>query len=344
MPIVTTYPYDPTGENPANLIENEVHVLSPPTEARYAHYIIPSYAPFFGNSLVIKHDVNGTWIDLVEGEDYHLAYPVSEAQEALGILLYGAILFIDRSLDGNVSLDYQTIGDRFAQNDTLALRNVFSLMAELTYYTWDMVIGQPFNYVPDYHLHDESDQTMQDVVNSLTAILALLGAGNMSGEAIKPGMVMMTTTNFVDAAQVAAFMGYGVWIRVSVGRYPVGAGSSTDSDGNTLVVNGGQQFGVKEVVQNESQVANHVHPVHLNGPGGDPVRNFSSWKTDASGNYASTSDTGVWADNLLAFPRIEKFGNRTTFGTSTLLGAPSPVQPMTNLPPSEGFYYWKRLS
>ena len=209
-----------------------------------------------------------------------------------------------------------------------------------------MVTGQPAGYVPDYHLHDESDQTMQDVTNLLTAILVRIGANNVATgvEFILPGQVAQLTINFPTAAAVAAYFGFGTWQQVSRGRYPVGAGNSVDTDGKTLVVNGGQLFGVKEVVQTSEQVGNHVHPVTLEGPGGDPSRNFSSWRTDNTANYAMRSDPGTLSDNLLAYPNMDKGGNHVVFNPFSTANGFSDTQPMTNLPPSEGFYYWLRVS
>lgn len=347
MPIINTYPFDPKGTSPTNFIASEVHTLSPQTDAAYASRIIPRYAPYHDSSMVVRHIVNGTPVLLTEGIDYYHVAPVSEAQEVMGIRLNGALMFANRLLAGDVVISYQTIGDRFAENDTNALLSVYRLLYEVTYYTWDMLIGRPSGYVPDYHLHDESEYTMQGVISSLTAILLTLGANSMANgaEAIRPGMVMMLTLNLVDEAAVAAYMGYGTWRRTSVGRYPVGYGQTIDSDGVEFNVGGGR-FGHRQIVQTANQVGNHVHPTHLNGPGGDPGRNYAAWILDRTGNYALTSDTGNWNDNLIAIPKLHKFGNLQALAEGALPEdrPPTSPEPMSVIPPSETFYYWERLT
>lgn len=174
MPTISPYPLDTSGNNPANFIADEVHALTPEPSSNYANYIIPNYAPFFEDSLNVFKLVGGVRVPLVLGQDYHPIFPVAEAQAALGIRLCGGVLIYDRTHVGDYSIDYQTIGGEFSANDTNGLLAAYQRLYEVVYLTWDIIVDKPLRFTPDYHLHEESDQTMQTVNDKLEQIRAIL--------------------------------------------------------------------------------------------------------------------------------------------------------------------------
>lgn len=176
MPTISPYPLDTSGNNPANFIADEVHALTPEPSSNYANYIIPNYAPFFEDSLSVFKMVGGVRVPLVLGQDYHPIFPVAEAQAALGIRLCGGVLIYDRVHAGDYSLDYQTIGGEFSANDTNGLLAAYQRLYEVVYLTWDIIVDKPLRFTPDYHLHEESDQTMQVVNDKLEQIRAILAS------------------------------------------------------------------------------------------------------------------------------------------------------------------------
>lgn len=176
MPTISPYPLDTSGNNPANFIADEVHALTPEPSSNYANYIIPNYAPFFEDSLSVFKMVGGVRVPLVLGQDYHPIFPVAEAQAALGIRLCGGVLIYDRVHAGDYSLDYQTIGGEFSANDTNGLLAAYQKIYEVVYLSWDMIVDKPLRFTPDYHLHEESDQTMQVVNDKLEQIRAILAS------------------------------------------------------------------------------------------------------------------------------------------------------------------------
>ena len=96
---MTNYVYDSTGTLPANLIIGETHSV---TEANFRDYylIIPTYAPFFINNLLVTLTVNNVTTTLVEGVDYSLVLFYLAASRSLGIPIYGGISLNNTSVSG----------------------------------------------------------------------------------------------------------------------------------------------------------------------------------------------------------------------------------------------------
>ena len=102
-----TYPFDPYGTASTNLITNENQVLTPANGDNY-HYIVPKWAPYFLASLKIYHAGSSRY--LVEGIDYYGSHWFHAASHLTELEVYGSITFVDTSLSGTVTLEYQTIG------------------------------------------------------------------------------------------------------------------------------------------------------------------------------------------------------------------------------------------
>lgn len=109
MPI-PAYSEDITGVSPANLISNEIHVLSVSASGNYLA-VIPTYAPFFYDSVVVVHrNIHGVATTLTRDVDYHGAFEFLSASRALSKRIYGGISVLDVELTGNLEITYQTLG------------------------------------------------------------------------------------------------------------------------------------------------------------------------------------------------------------------------------------------
>ena len=106
------YPFDSTGLASTNIVTGEVHNLANYTNAYRC--IIPLYAPFYRDDLLIKHKDTGRV--LVEGLDYFLGYYYKELSDATRRGVYGGISFADNTLVGSVEFTrYHTVGGQYLQ-------------------------------------------------------------------------------------------------------------------------------------------------------------------------------------------------------------------------------------
>lgn len=167
---MTTYAYDPSGTSPANLIVNELRYIQPPAEITDASFFIPTAAPFFKEGFELWTGPNRTGTRLVEGEHFNFCFALVAVPLAIGKILYGGAYLLDASYTGNLYIRYQTIGGNNAVNSPAALETLYRKLHEIVYITWDMIDGVPATFVPAYHLHEESDDTMQQVIDGLSDV------------------------------------------------------------------------------------------------------------------------------------------------------------------------------
>ena len=106
------YPFDSTGLASTNIVTGEVHNLANYTNAYRC--IIPLYAPFYRDDLLVKHRDTGRV--LVEGLDYYLGYYYKEMSDSARRGVYGGIFFADTTLVGSVEFTrYHTVGGQYLQ-------------------------------------------------------------------------------------------------------------------------------------------------------------------------------------------------------------------------------------
>ena len=168
MPIA--YAYDPTGSLPDNLIAGEIHTLIPPSTTQEALVIVPQQGPFHSSSLVVSPVISGVpGTPLVEGVDYFLCFQVTSALSA-GLVLYGGIVFTDRTRLGTVSLRYQTIGGDFVNSQNRALLLAIRRYLEVRFVYYDQLVNFPTAFTPTPHTHSPGQATLTSVISALTAL------------------------------------------------------------------------------------------------------------------------------------------------------------------------------
>lgn len=171
-----TYPFDQSGVASTNLVRNETHTT---TEANFRDYrfIVPKFAPFFTNNLVVKHQAeDGTVTTLEHNKDYSEALPYVAAQRSLGKAVYGAITLSNEVANGLISVTYQTIGGTWVCD----AQYVLEYLAEKAYNPrvtiWDNVtnVQDLFPVIDHYEPYDSiygQDYLIESVNQIATAIL-----------------------------------------------------------------------------------------------------------------------------------------------------------------------------
>ena len=150
------YDYDPTGKSVHNRIVNEAHTITPENRSRF-NVIIPSYAPFFRNSLEIVNQQTGQ--RLIESIDFTCEWRVVAAQEKTENLrpIYGGIQFIDSEITGTFLITYQTIGGQFTIGSTEIAQALANQANDPLVTNYDDIIGKPLVFPPLEHVHSIKD-------------------------------------------------------------------------------------------------------------------------------------------------------------------------------------------
>lgn len=167
MPIQNvSYPFDPTGTAPTNLVQNERQILPPPNAANFV-LLIPFAAPYFRSSLQVIYVPTGA--TLTEGVDYYCTHYFYEATTKVGQPIYGSVTMIDRALVGTVEFRYQTIGGDWTV-DTNTLQQILGqTLLDPRHATWEQIVELPYQFPPMGHDHDvNTDLTgMGDVIDAI---------------------------------------------------------------------------------------------------------------------------------------------------------------------------------
>lgn len=162
------YPYDPTGVLPSNKIPPERHTLTPVKKGDY-NFIVPKAAPFFSNSVRIRHVASST--TLIHGVDYYYSHRFLAAQEVTGEAVYGSITFIDRNLAGDIDIEYRTMGGA----STVDQQTLLTILAGKRYdpraLVWGVDVIVPTTFPAAPHLTDGEDTVgMEEYIQSMLGV------------------------------------------------------------------------------------------------------------------------------------------------------------------------------
>lgn len=171
------YDFDPTGRSSVNLIKNERHTITPENRTPQ-NVLIPGYAPFFRQSLVVTDMATG--LPLQEGIDYTVEWPiVSTSDDLEGYTpVYGGIQFIDEEITGQFELQYQTIGGQWALDGVAVAQALANQANDPLTTTFEEIIGKPIKLPPLEHVHAIEDfvgfEDLCNAVDRLGSTLELL--------------------------------------------------------------------------------------------------------------------------------------------------------------------------
>ena len=152
MPTVT-YPLDMSGNNPANLIEGELHTVS---ESHFKDYffIVPEFAPFYVDNFSLSISVNGNITPLQEDVDYSFALQYVTGTRISGKAMYGAITLHNLNLNGILLMNYQTIGGDQIADRLLVLTTLADKAYNPRTTIWDILTNVPNSLPPSPHYQD----------------------------------------------------------------------------------------------------------------------------------------------------------------------------------------------
>lgn len=207
----TTYPFDPTGNLLANKIVNEQQILTA-TNFRDFHFIVPKWAPYFSDSLVIKHRaLDNTVRTLVEGIDFYCTHWFISASRACAKPIYGSISFLNTSLAGVITLTYQTLGGIWTLDTALINQILADSLNNPRTTAWDVVSNMPTRFPPIDHEWDLVD--MVGATQLAAAIAGVESALRQTGTGgIESHIVDMNNPHQTNKAQIglSEVLNYGL--------------------------------------------------------------------------------------------------------------------------------------
>jgi hypothetical protein len=207
----TAYPFDPTGNLLANKIVNEQQILTA-TNFRDYHFIVPKWAPYFSDSLVIKHRaLDNTERFLVEGIDYYCSHWFISASRACAKPIYGSISFLNTSLAGVITLTYQTLGGIWTLDTALINQILADSLNNPRTTAWDAVSNMPTRFPPIDHEWDLID--MVGATQLAAAIAGVESALRQTGTGgIENHLVNLENPHQTTKAQVGlgSVLNYGL--------------------------------------------------------------------------------------------------------------------------------------
>jgi hypothetical protein len=176
MPTSIIYPFDPTGRAATNLIANEQHVVTNNNYKNY-YFIVPNLGPFFAESIVVSHKVNGNTVLLTENVDYYPVLPFIGATRSIGMPVFGGISFTNLSISGIVTVTYQTLGGDWTYDDATVLESIANQSYNPSFATWEQVTGLPTQFPVvnhEWNLVDMVGETelIESIVSLEQAILS----------------------------------------------------------------------------------------------------------------------------------------------------------------------------
>jgi len=156
------YPLDPTGINPDNRVNGEIHTLS----TRQIRGLAPSFGPIYAESLIIHDDSTNRL--LIRGQDYQCVELLQEATLKFGKEIISLILILDQTVSNVVRIDYQVLGGHY-QNDSTAIINMYETwLLDDRAVDWTNVLNKPFTFPPALHNH-----LLQDLYGFEPLVVAL---------------------------------------------------------------------------------------------------------------------------------------------------------------------------
>lgn len=173
MPI---YVFDPVGNLPANLVNNESAQVNTINGVDH-NYIIPLNAPFYGDSLVVVDEDSGQ--QLTPGTDFELTHEFREMSDHVNKDVFGSFTFTDVNRTGNFRIRYRTIGGDFVNGTTQALTDGLNALATLRNIDWDTITNVPSVFPPSPHTHPVTDvESVQQLITALQATATAIQASS----------------------------------------------------------------------------------------------------------------------------------------------------------------------
>jgi len=174
--VLPQYPFDPTGLAETNLVSETQAIRSRGMLDHY--YVIPRSGPFYADSVKLRLYPAGTNVNnpaaglpLEEGVHYSFGYHFAQASHTIGKAIYAAITFYDRALEGQLRMQFQTIGGEWVLDDQAMTEVLANTAYNPRIATWEQVTELPVQFpVVNHDFNIDDFVGMGDVVDMLEEI------------------------------------------------------------------------------------------------------------------------------------------------------------------------------
>lgn len=184
---IPQYPFDPTGLAETNKV---IEVMAVKSKGMFDHYyVVPRVAPFYAESVKLKLYPVGSnpnnpaqGQELTEGIHYNFGYHFAHASHTIGKPVYGAISLYDRSMEGQLRMEYQTLGGDWVLDDQAMSELMLNRAYNPRIATWEQVVELPRMFpIVDHDFNIDDFVGMSDVVEVLDEIEKAILYANEGG-------------------------------------------------------------------------------------------------------------------------------------------------------------------
>lgn len=167
---IITYPFDPSGILESNKIFSEQHATNESNFRDY-YFIVPNFAPFFADTIVVNYTYQGITRQLIKDIDYYCALMFVGATRSTGKPVYGAITLNNLNAIGIISLTYNTVGGSWNVDQQFVIEQIAEKAYNPRTVAWEHIVNAPSNFPPAPHQWDLVDLVGQtEVVEVLSHI------------------------------------------------------------------------------------------------------------------------------------------------------------------------------
>lgn len=185
--VIPQYPFDPTGLAASNKVVETQAIKSRGTFDHY--YIVPRVSPFFTEGAKLRLYPVGTNPNnpaqgqpLEEGVHYNFGYHFTQASHTIGKPVYGAITFYDRTLEGQLRMELQTLGGDWVLDDQAMSELLLNIAHNPRIATWEQLVELPHQFpVVDHDFNVDDFVGMGEVVDELGDIEKAILQANEGG-------------------------------------------------------------------------------------------------------------------------------------------------------------------
>lgn len=161
---------DATGALVANHVTGEQQTFTSNLSGTHT-FIMPSYAPFFGDTIVVSSVISGVVTPLVLGIDYLLCLPFLGASRAINTPIFGGILFTNAIYSGTIQLDYHTLGGVWVTGQVKNAHTLGAIVANPLVVTMEQVADYTSVFPVINSVWDRADSTALPALNAQIGIM-----------------------------------------------------------------------------------------------------------------------------------------------------------------------------
>lgn len=309
-----TYPEDRTGTAGSNFIRSEIHTVTYDNAADY-HFVVPTFAPFFAESVRVYRVNNGARTLLEKGKDYYFGLNFVGASLSTAKPVHGGIVFMRVSSDIEFDIDYQTLGGQWTLDTASMLEAITNIVKNPAAVSWEQMTNLPQMFNPTDHPWDFENLRGPDaIVDALDRIaLAIrdkVSTGSSVSTVTKESLGLGRVLNQGNSTMLQAMD-------------PTNATSNITPQMLHYVLD---QLGLLDLGNLASQMRAHLedtnNPHHLNPSSVElgEVINLPLVSTEEVLNNASVKKY-VTFDQVIRYVKLHGCGTQSTTGDTPPLGA-----------------------